>query len=135
MSTDILITHTPPQYHLDNGLGCAGLLEETWRIKPRLHVFGHIHAAHGRESVFWDAGQAAFERLMARKKKGIIRDFLPSLAWLDAVKVVLYEVRAILWRYLMVGSTGANGGLLVNAAVVSWKTAGTIGNSAEVVEL
>jgi hypothetical protein len=98
-------------------------------------VFGHIHAAHGREAVFWDNGQAAFERLMARKKKGVIRDFLPSWAWLDALKVIWYGVRGILWRHLMVGSTGPNGGLFVNAALVSWKTEDIIGNRAEVVEL
>ena len=98
-------------------------------------MFGHIHAAHGREAVFWDNGQAAFERLMAREKKGIIRDFLPSWAWLDALEVVWYGVRGILWQHLMVGSTDANGGLLVNAALVSWKTADVIGNRAEVVEL
>jgi hypothetical protein len=135
VSTDILITHTPPRYHLDIGLGCSGLLEEAWRVKPRLHVFGHIHAAHGREAVFWDNGQAAFERLMARKNQGIIRDLLPSLAWLDALKVIWYGVRGILWQHLMVGSTGANGGLLVNATLVSWKTADIIGHRAEVVEL
>jgi Icc-related predicted phosphoesterase len=50
---DILITHTPPYGILDlptSGtvhLGCPHLREELRRIKPRLHVFGHIHASHG----------------------------------------------------------------------------------------
>lgn len=72
---------------------------------------------------------------MARKKKGVIIDLLPSLVWLDALKVIWYGVRGILWQHLMVGSRGANGGLLVNASLVSWKTADIIENCAEVVEL
>ena len=50
---DILATHTPPYGILDlptartQNLGCPFLLEELSRIKPRVHVFGHIHASHG----------------------------------------------------------------------------------------
>ena len=42
LGTDILITHTPPQYHLDlpNALGCEWLLREIWKIRPRVHVYG-----------------------------------------------------------------------------------------------
>jgi predicted phosphodiesterase len=51
---DILITHGPPYGVLDGTLdgrhvGCRDLLSEiTTRIKPRLHVFGHIHEGYGR---------------------------------------------------------------------------------------
>ena len=33
--TDILVTHTPPKFHLDlpRGMGCEWLLQECWRIK------------------------------------------------------------------------------------------------------
>jgi Icc-related predicted phosphoesterase len=50
---DVLITHTPPHGILDctnSGTihaGCPYLLEEMRRIRPRLHVFGHVHASHG----------------------------------------------------------------------------------------
>jgi Icc-related predicted phosphoesterase len=50
---DILVTHTPPYGFLDiptSGgmhLGCPHLRNELNRIRPRLHVFGHIHASHG----------------------------------------------------------------------------------------
>lgn len=50
---DVLITHTPPQGILDvpsSGsvqLGCPHLREELNRIRPKLHVFGHVHASHG----------------------------------------------------------------------------------------
>jgi Icc-related predicted phosphoesterase len=50
---DILITHTPPFAILDHGLpserreGCPYLFEAVFRARPRLHVFGHIHAGYG----------------------------------------------------------------------------------------
>ncbi|KAG4412737.1 hypothetical protein IFR04_014134 [Cadophora malorum] len=134
METDVLITHTPPRYHLDLNLGCAGLLKEIWRVRPRLHVFGHVHSGHGREAVFWDEGQAAYERLMERKKGGIIADVLPSLAWWDSLMVLYYGIKGILWQRLMVGPRGGNGGLMINAALVYQSTV-DLGNSPEVVEL
>jgi len=51
--TDVLITHGPPFGILDivpdSGLhsGCHELLEAVVRVRPRLHVFGHVHGAHG----------------------------------------------------------------------------------------
>ena len=51
--TDVLITHGPPYGILDkvncgNPLGCFDLLEEVVeRIKPRRHIFGHIHDGYG----------------------------------------------------------------------------------------
>jgi hypothetical protein len=59
---DILVTHGPPKAHLDlTGLGCEFLLAELWRIQPRLHVFGHIHAGYGQELVQYDDLQRAYE--------------------------------------------------------------------------
>jgi len=53
--TDILITHGPPQEILDASgppyneplLGCALLRERVDEIKPKIHVFGHIHGSYG----------------------------------------------------------------------------------------
>jgi Icc-related predicted phosphoesterase len=51
--TDILITHGPPLGILDQPAGtehqdgCPELLEAVLRVKPRLHVFGHVHGVHG----------------------------------------------------------------------------------------
>lgn len=50
---DVLITHGPPYGILDKTIagehvGCKHLARELERIAPRLHVFGHIHEAHGR---------------------------------------------------------------------------------------
>jgi predicted phosphodiesterase len=64
--TDILVTHGPPEGIGDfvpertwstesnswtdtfRQVGCAELLEAVVRVKPKLHVFGHIHCAYGR---------------------------------------------------------------------------------------
>jgi predicted phosphodiesterase len=50
---DVLITHGPPFGILDrtsrgDEVGCVDLLAAVQRVRPRLHVFGHIHEAHGR---------------------------------------------------------------------------------------
>lgn len=50
---DILITHGPPQGHLDVSgygdcdLGCELLRERIDIVKPKIHVFGHIHGSAG----------------------------------------------------------------------------------------
>ncbi len=50
---DVLVTHGPPLGILDRtsrgeAVGCADLLAAIDRVRPRLHVFGHIHEAYGR---------------------------------------------------------------------------------------
>jgi Icc-related predicted phosphoesterase len=54
--TDVLITHGPPfgildevshQYWIEN-TGCEELRKRVERIRPRLHVFGHIHCGFGQ---------------------------------------------------------------------------------------
>lgn len=50
---DVLVTHGPPLghgdlvAHRDERVGCADLLEAVQRVRPRLHVFGHIHEGYG----------------------------------------------------------------------------------------
>jgi len=49
---DILITHTPPFDILDKSsryltLGCKDLLRKVKMIKPKYHLFGHVHASYG----------------------------------------------------------------------------------------
>lgn len=76
--TDILVTHGPPIHHLDyNDLGCMALLQALWKIQPRLHVFGHIHAGRGVERGSWDFTQKAYENL--RREKGGFGNFLVLL--------------------------------------------------------
>lgn len=50
--TDVLLTHGPPLGILDltprgMAVGCEDLSVALQRVQPRLHVFGHIHRAHG----------------------------------------------------------------------------------------
>lgn len=52
VGTDVLITHGPPMGILDRTargerVGCEELREAVRRIKPRLHIFGHIHEDQG----------------------------------------------------------------------------------------
>ena len=52
---DILITHGPPLGHGDatrngNLLGCEYLLQAVKSLKPKLHVYGHIHESAGLRS-------------------------------------------------------------------------------------
>lgn len=51
--TDVLITHGPPMGVLDVSIydgkncGCPHLLEKVCEVKPKVHIFGHIHHWHG----------------------------------------------------------------------------------------
>jgi predicted phosphohydrolase len=50
--TDVLITHGPPYGILDQvpggeHVGCEELLKALRRIRPRTHIFGHIHEGYG----------------------------------------------------------------------------------------
>ena len=50
---DILITHSPPKYILDIAkkpdihVGCSALYERVIKMKPKFHIFGHIHESGG----------------------------------------------------------------------------------------
>lgn len=58
--TEVLITHGPPfgildevsrPYWIEN-TGCEELRKRVEQIRPRLHVFGHIHCGYGRAENF-----------------------------------------------------------------------------------
>ena len=58
--TDVLITHGPPFGVLDlaprgslpdENTGCEELIKVVTRIKPKLHVFGHIHHSYGAAEI------------------------------------------------------------------------------------
>lgn len=49
---DVLVTHGPPLYYGDwvprgEHVGCADLLDTVARVRPRYHIFGHIHCDRG----------------------------------------------------------------------------------------
>lgn len=52
INTDILITHGPPKGILDtvvagDQVGCERLVDALKIVKPKFHIFGHIHEARG----------------------------------------------------------------------------------------
>lgn len=77
--TDVLITHGPPYGKLDRignteRGGCEMLRRRLLEIRPRLHVFGHLHGGYGTDtlgstilvnaSICNDCGYAANEPLV-----------------------------------------------------------------------
>lgn len=44
---DVLVTHTPPYGVLDQMKGCKMLDLRVREVKPRVHIFGHLHGGHG----------------------------------------------------------------------------------------
>lgn len=81
--TDILVTHGPPFGVLDCApgseqyAGCPQLREAVIRVRPRLHVFGHIHAGYGtrrtKSTLFVNA--ALLGQLGDLDKRPIVLDF------------------------------------------------------------
>ncbi|EEP77194.1 predicted protein [Uncinocarpus reesii 1704] len=55
--TDVLITHTPPEDHLDirkgKSVGCEALRRRLGEVRPRLAVCGHVHESRGYHRVHW----------------------------------------------------------------------------------
>lgn len=81
--TDVLITHTPPFGILDKtpmtkgNVGCEKLMERILVVKPKLHVFGHIHSARGlyqnEDTAFVNA--CVLDDYYHYKSKPIVIDF------------------------------------------------------------
>lgn len=73
--TDVLLTHAPPRGILDKymnqHLGCPELAKRVSVVKPILHVFGHIHSAHGRH---WNAHTEFINAAYNRAQKPLIFD-------------------------------------------------------------
>jgi Icc-related predicted phosphoesterase len=51
----VLVLHSPPQGHVDAGLGSSAILEAIEAKQPRLAVCGHIHQCWGQESTIGDS--------------------------------------------------------------------------------
>ena len=64
IDVDILVTHGPPYGILDTGgkltslLGCWYLYEYVERVKPKVHIFGHIHEGAGEKIKEWGNGSS-----------------------------------------------------------------------------
>ena len=132
---DILITHTPPKYHLDlslsGALGCEFLLREVARVKPTLHVFGHVHWAAGKTVVWWDKAHDAYVQGLSLKSKWTHGLLNPRLWWC-VVRVLYRGMREFLWDRVW-GGQSANT-ILVNAAQMRGNS-GKLGNPVQVVDI
>ncbi|KAF1999627.1 Metallo-dependent phosphatase [Amniculicola lignicola CBS 123094] len=130
---DILVTHTPPKHHLDlplpDGMGCEHLMAEVKRVKPTLHVFGHVHWGAGQMVVWWDRTHEAYENGMSIKSKWSHGILNPRLWW-NLVRVGYRGVRGLIWDKVW-GGQGAST-IMVNAAQMHGNT-GKLGNAAQVV--
>ena len=112
---DIVVAHGPPRLHLDARdsyrAGCPFLAREVARVRPKLVVFGHIHASYGREEVVLDEVQRIYE--------DIIDEWAGwrALVWMSAI-VVLNRVKSLfLGKEKMTRSERSTA--FVNAAVVA----------------
>ncbi|KAL2350882.1 Metallo-dependent phosphatase-like protein [Cryomyces antarcticus] len=58
LDSDVVVTHTPPKNHCDNGTGkgCEALRRALWRVRPSMAVCGHIHEGRGVQRVRWNLG-------------------------------------------------------------------------------
>ncbi|KAF2432469.1 Metallo-dependent phosphatase, partial [Tothia fuscella] len=105
--TNIILTHGPPALHLDEGKGCPDLLNEIWRTKPDLVVFGHIHNGRGQQLLQYDDVQAYYENIQLGRQP-----------WTSLFKLFL----TVIWQKLrgnLLSVSGATGTHLVNAAIVA----------------
>jgi Icc-related predicted phosphoesterase len=67
---DMLVTHFPPYEILDvkggtSHVGVKELLAAIKRIKPRYHVFGHVHESYGRTTQQFDGVDVTFVNVAA----------------------------------------------------------------------
>ncbi|KAG8165489.1 hypothetical protein KVR01_004041 [Diaporthe batatas] len=108
---DILVSHGPPKLHLDaqgvHQAGCPYLNEEITRIRPRLAVFGHIHASYGREDVVLDAIRSAYDEII-----------IGWGGWETVARMAALVLWAKLKEVLGRGRRGEKTTAFVNAAVV-----------------
>ena len=95
--TEIVITHGPPRLHLDktgfHRTGCPFLGEEISRVRPRLHVFGHIHVGYGREDVVLDPMNRRYEEIV---------NFYSSSDWdFDGWRLLIEMAATVLFQRLV----------------------------------
>lgn len=108
--TDILITHGPPFAHLDldEHYGCYSLLQRIWHVRPRLHIFGHIHAGRGVQKIQWDQVQRAYEDVLAGRAKW---GALLRLLWYTLMKWSAFGRTALFTELTTFANAAAIGGL------------------------
>lgn len=111
--TDLLLVHGPPRGYLDkDGKGCPQLLKEIWRVRPRLVVFGHIHAGYGQRFLRYDDGAEAAYASVLMGTSGLLA--VGSMVW----HIMSQKIQKLLPSFLS-KSTDHPCGVFVNAAMMS----------------
>lgn len=146
LGIDILVTHTPPKHHLDlpQALGCPHLAVEVERVKPLLHVFGHVHAGRtdfegrlrsGRERVIWDRARDALKSGLDRKARGLLWDLGDLGLWWDLGRLTGWACYAVLWEIHWGGKRPMKRSTLMVNAAAMYEGTGRLGNEVQVVEI
>ncbi|KAF7187815.1 putative rhamnogalacturonate lyase C [Pseudocercospora fuligena] len=148
--TDVLISHTPPRYHLDlpgvSPLGCEYLLREVRRVKPAVHIFGHVHAARsdifgrlcgGQEIVRWDLAERHLEGVLSTASPDGLLSLILSLAnpvtWYHLCGFWFYSLRALVLERLF-WTEPPPATRMVNAALMRCDE-GWLGNEPQVIHI
>ena len=103
-------------------------------MRPRVHVFGHVHWGKGRETAYFDEAQRAYETLMARPRRGLVYDLTDKERFMDALAIVLYGLYYVIAAWIPFPGRALPGSscVLVNAAQMHGNT-GKMGTTVEVV--
>lgn len=78
--TDIVLTHQPPHGILDDDKyhwGSHSTLQVIKRVKPKYHLFGHIHQAYGHKEIDVDGSKIKFynSSLMDEFSKSLVNKY------------------------------------------------------------
>lgn len=101
VGVDVLLTHGPPagiRDELDDKkrIGCEALLKDVvWRVKPKIHAFGHVHECHGweeRDGIHFVNG-AVCDRSYTATQQGIV-------VYFDRVKKEVLKVEDMVDTFL-----------------------------------
>jgi predicted phosphodiesterase len=104
---DVVVTHGLVKGHVDASFpaaGCAYLLREVVRVKPILHVCGHVHKARGVEAADWNSVQWGYDRFQLGE---------------EGIGVAIATLGAWIWTWMswVVGGERKRQMVFVNAAV------------------
>lgn len=102
--TDVLVTHCPPKHYLDSHFGSNELLNEVFRVQPKLHIYGHIHPSRG------------ITTLLSRRHERLYQRLCEGGTWL-LTPILLF--RLLILRIRNARSSLEKSTLLVNAAAFS----------------
>ena len=147
---DVLVTHCPPSFHLDlpgvEAMGDEFLLHEVRRTKPRLHVFGHIHAGRsdvfgkikgGQEVVRWDRAERHLAEVLQRKSPeslvGSVLGLFNLVLWYHFAAFFYWNFRGLLNEWLLWQDEHRTT-TMANTALM-YEDEGRLGNTPQVIHI